>query len=45
MNGTKKSKFFKGGSFPSCPPGGSYEVHLVKDKPTCTLAHTLGHSI
>lgn len=39
------ANYLRGGILPTCPAGGSYQVHLVKDKPTCTLGHTLGHSI
>ncbi|MCD6051203.1 MAG: hypothetical protein K0Q55_2606 [Verrucomicrobia bacterium] len=39
------SMYLKDGVMPTCPAGGSYQVLRVKDKPTCTLAHTLGHSL
>ncbi len=39
------AKYLRGGVLPICPAGGSYQVCRVKDRPTCTLAHTLGHSL
>jgi hypothetical protein len=39
------AKFFRGGILPTCPAGGSYELHQVKDKPTCSLGAALGHSL
>lgn len=37
--------YLRGGVPPVCPAGGSYQVNRVKDKPTCTLGPTLGHSL
>ncbi len=37
--------YLRGGLMPVCPAGGSYQVKRVKDLPTCTLGHALGHSL
>jgi len=38
-------KYMHGGQLPTCPAGGSYILNQVKNAPTCSLAHTLGHSL
>lgn len=45
VDGREVAKYLQNGQLPTCPAGGNYELHLVKDKPTCSLAHTLGHSL
>jgi hypothetical protein len=37
--------FLRGGIPPVCPAGGTYRLHQVKDKPTCSNAAELGHSL
>lgn len=39
-------KYLKNGKLPKCKDGGVYAAgKTIADAPTCTLAHTLGHSL